>query len=278
MAVVGPGDGTVCFWQQCGSHSDYRLALEALDYYNQEAPGESVTKFLLEDGLSAYSGEEFEQVLARVYFSLALWHEGDEGNAFALLRQAEEVQQKKQEMYRLSRLTENFQLIENPVAKYLMAAVLENRGDVSQASLLYRQTAQLLHLEQLPPEMAPQSKGATVILICHNGNAPRKISETSDASIASAIALEMILCSQHIDPAISSLTGIPVPALMQTMDALPSPVKAWVDGEQKELISIYDVRTTAAQQLDQKLPLIVARGAARFLTRRGAVALCPKTG
>jgi len=262
-----------------GAINDYKLALEAIDYYEQICLQEAFSQVLLADEVAAYPGEDFEQILARVYFALALLNKGDLGNAYALLRQSEEVQQKKKEFYRSSELTADYQLIDNSLAKYLFALLLEKRGEKSNAEILYQQTAALLPSNsckwgQYETEFQlASSNQATVVVVCHNGNVPIKASGTSSASVASAMALEIMLAGNNIDPAWSSLTGIPVPILMQNWGADPSPTYATMDGIKKNLLPWYDVAEVANQQLDQKIPLTVARGVARFLLRRGTIAV-----
>jgi uncharacterized protein len=251
---------------------DYQLAIEALDYYNQDSSAELIGKTLLQDDVGAYQAADYEQVLARVYFALALLHKGDTSNAFAILRQAEELQQKKRAVYASIPYTKDYQLIDNTVAKYLFAALLENRGDSSNAKIIYAQMAQLLGLPNLVGQKAPSSEAATVIVLCHNGNVPIKISDFSDASAASAIALEMILSSHRIRPAISSCVGIAVPVLTQSIASIPQPTLACIDGVSQFLAPLHDVALTAAQQLEQEKPVIVARGVARYLLRRSTVA------
>jgi len=258
---------------------DYRLALEAIDYYNQESTLEHLQQVLLEDGFGAYSGEDFEQILARVYFALALLHEDDTGNAFALLRQAEETQQKKREMYAKTEFTDHYKLIDNAIAKYLLALLLDRKGDRSNAEILYGQAASLVGSPSFQKDLSAadqDGKNATVLVICHNGNSPYKISATSNASVASTAALEFILASRRVDPAWSSLTGIPIPQLVQKSSSFPYPTFAAIDGIQKSLIPFYDITKTAYQQLQQKLPVIAARAVARFLIRRGTVAYAKK--
>lgn len=258
-----------------GSIEDFQKAIEAIDYYNQSSTAEMLGQVLLQDEIGAYCGEDFEQILARVYFALALFQKGDNSNAFAILRQAEEIQQKKKEIYRKDKLTESFELVENPLAKYLMAAILEKRRDFSNASILYQQAAALSGNSSLYsplPSLGPNEKLATVLVVGHNGNAPFKVSGTSDASVASMLALEILLSTQRVDPAVSSLTGIPVPILMQNYLSNPSALFANVGGEKKNMSPIYDITATAYEQLQQKMPIIVARGAARMALRRGTVA------
>lgn len=247
---------------------DYRAALEGLDYYSQDLPVEQLNKILLQDQLGAYQADDFEQVLARVYLSLALLNQGDMSNTFAILRQAEEYQQKKRIFYAQSLLTHDYQLIDNPLSKYLFAVLLEKYGDFSNADILYRESGRgKTEAESRKPGQA------TILLVCHNGKAPYKISGTCDASVASALALEIILGSScHRDPAISSLTGIPVPKLCYWPCAFGSLVRASLDGNTSQpLQPFYDIGCAAEQQLDQKMPVIVARGVARFALRRTTV-------
>jgi uncharacterized protein len=259
-----------------GAAKDYLLAIEAMDFYTQDCTAEMFTQVLLDDECCAYSGEDYEQILARVYFALVLLHQGDYGNAYAILRQAEELQQRKKELYAHNKITENYELIDNSVAKYLLAAILENRGDFSNAYILYNQVKSILNADHIPFECqdnpSKKRENATVLVLCHNGNSPRKVSGTCNASVASSIALELLLSTQNIPPAVSSMTGIPIPLLMQRAMSEPRPTYVTIDGCEQYLAPFFDVSSTAYKQLHQKMPLIVARGVARFALRRSAVA------
>jgi tetratricopeptide (TPR) repeat protein len=252
---------------------DYSQALEALDYYDQSLPTEQCAQLLLQDETAAYQADDFEQVLARVYFALALLHQGDESNAYALLRQAEEYPQEKRQFYTKVPFTRHYRLTDNGLSKYLFALLLERKGDLSNANLLYQQASQLLpNACQASCRSRASPQQATVLVICHNGNAPYKISATSPASVASACALEFLLATQHIDPAWSTLTGIPVPALQQWPGSYPLPTYAQLDGIPcLPLLPFYNVTQAASEELEQKMPVIVARGVARLLMRRCAV-------
>lgn len=254
-----------------GAAEDFRLAIEAMDYYNQSLASEMLEKLLFQDELGAYAGEDFEQILARIYFALALLDIGDTSNAFAMLRSAEELQQKKRNEYASCPLTNTYQIIDNALGKYLFAVLLEKQGDLSNASILYQQTRDLVSDDSFPNSSAG-NENATVLVICHNGNAPHKISTLTDATVASTLALEGLLNTTCVDQfAISSLGGIPTPALAYSLDAYPLNVFVSVDGKRKPLEFLYSVAETAEEQLKQKMPLIVARGVARYLIRRSAV-------
>lgn len=253
-----------------GAIADYNLAIEAIDYYSQECSAEQVSKTLLQDDFGAYAGADFEQVLARVYFALTLLHKGELNNAFALLRQAEDLQQEKRETYAKKPYTQHYHLIDNSIAKYLFAALLEHKGDLSNAEIVYQQAEQLAGPFHLESKYTKDT--ATVIILCHNGNVPFRMSGTCDASVISALALEAMLSTRKIPPAYSTLTGIPVPTLQQNWGSRSLPTFACIDGVKQPLLPWLDVRLTAHQQLQQEIPVIAARGAARLLMRRGAVA------
>lgn len=250
---------------------DYKAAVESLDYYQQDLPAEQVAQVLFQDETAAYQAADFEQILARIYFALALFHQGDEANTYALLRQAEEYQQNAQALYAKLPFTRSYRVASNGLSKYLFALLLEKRGDLSNANILYQQAADFIPTVTGNLQAAKAKNEAVVLVICHNGNAPYKISATSPASVASAIALEFFLASQRVNPAWSSLTGIPVPALQSWPFSAPRPTSACLDGDNRPLLPYYDVTMAASRELEQKMPVIVARGVARLLTRRCAV-------
>ena len=196
------------------------------------------------------------------------------------LRQGEELQQKLRERYNEIPYMCQYALTDNAIEKYLFAALLEKRGDYSNASILYKQTAELTNgpcakysfgQELNDGALKSFSDKATVLLICHNGNSPRKVSTVTNASLASTVALEIFLSSSRIPPAYSCLGGIPTPAYVQGPWSEPRTTYSCIDGTEKTLQSIYDVSWTACNQLEQKMPSIVARGVARYLLRRTAV-------
>lgn len=251
---------------------DYAAAIESLDYYNQDLATEKVVQTMLQDESGAYQADDFEQVLARIYFALALLHKGDESNAYALLRQAEEYQQQKRALYARLPFTKNYRLADNALGNYLFASLLEKRGDLTNAKILYNQACALIPCANETDAFVCKTKQqATVLVICHNGNAPYKISATSPASVASAIALEILLATRNIDPAWSSFTGIPVPELSRWPLSHPFPTYADCDAQRKPLLPFYNIVKAAQLELDQKKPVIVARGVARLLMRRCAV-------
>lgn len=254
-----------------GAIQDYAMAIESLDYYNQDLAAEKVGQLMLQDETGAYQAADFEQILARVYFALALLHDGDESNAYAVLRQAEEYQQDKQAAYSTLPFTRQYRIANNGLSKYLFALLLEKRGDRANASILFKQAAQLIPCPESMDQEPSHPNNAKIVVICHNGNAPYKISTTCPASVASVAALEVLLAEYHNTPALSTLTGIPVPALRLWPYSQPRLTFAFVDDVQKSLVPFYRVDQAAQEELYQKLPVIAARGVARLAIRRCAV-------
>lgn len=253
-----------------GAIEDFRCALEALDYYRDVTVFDTASQILSQDDRAPFTGDDFEQLLIRLYFAMALLQEGDTSNAQALLRQAEEWSQERQELYRRSPVTESLRVYENPLAKYLFAALLETRGDASNSRILYEQTEALTQGVFQPP--AAHGGLATVIVINHNGNAPFKYTEFTDASKASLLALECFLGATRNQFCLSSIYGLPTPALAYYEGSAPIPTRLKVNGVETPLLPIFDVDSAREIELQGKMPIILARGAARFILRRSAVA------
>lgn len=241
--------------------ADYQLALEAIDYYNQYSANDTAEQLILQDDKAAYAGPYYEQILARIYFALALMDQGDSSNAYALLRQAEFFHQK----------LDGYSAATEPLAKYLLALFSEQSNDLSNAELLYKQVESLMSNPLDLPKI--NSDSATLVILCHNGNVPTKISSTCAASVVSTASLEKILLATNhkIDPAWSSYTGIPIPALHQPIFSTPVRMYASVNQQTKYLSPLLNIATLAQNEVKQQAPLIAARGVARMIIRRATV-------
>ncbi len=266
----------------------FKHALEASDYFLQEDTSEKIQKLLFSDEMSAFSGEDYEQILLRVYFAFALIQKGDLSNGLALLKQAESYSQLREAIYVQSRLTKNIKILPNPLAKYLLALFLEKEGDLSNAQILYKQAkSSLSDTDVLFPKNDSTNCG-TLLFICHNGNSPYRTSVRDKVSEDALFMLNILLESdksfQFNIPGSSSsmnnraydrniLTMIPkisVPKLERWPNSKPITSTVTVGDQKASLIPIYNIDTVAHEQLHQALPLITARAAARYLIREQA--------
>jgi tetratricopeptide (TPR) repeat protein len=217
--------------------NDFGKAIDAMDYFRKATPEELTATVVWKDSAAAYMAPPFEQTLARFYYAMTFLQKGDENNAAANL------------LY----LHNHDQGI--PLTSYLLALLFERRGDSSNADILYKLAAR---------EAQPTSN-TTLLVVCHKGNVPYRISYIAPVSIVSAAALELLLGVADIKPALSSLTGVAVPKLIDRPASKPSPSSLTPT-------VIYNVHDAAHAHLKEKMPEIAVRAAARMLLRRGVAA------
>lgn len=253
-----------------GAIQDFQCALDALDYYRDITIMDTACQILTQDDSAPFTGDDFEQLLVRIYFAMTLMQDGDYSNAYALLRQAEEWSQERMELYRKSPVTESLKVYENPLGKYLFAALLEKKGDLSNSRILYEQTSTLTNGVINPPET--NENFATVLVVNHNGNAPFKYTEFTDASQISLLALEAFLGATNNQFCLSSIYGLPTPALAYYFNSDPIPTRLKVNNCPIPLLPIFDVDCARESELKERMPIIIARGAARCILRRTIVA------
>lgn len=234
---------------QTGQHgkscSDFEKAFDAIDYYQQESAVEIAGQTLFQDDIGAYVPPVFEHSLARFYQALSFLHQGQEENAAATVHYLEN---------HLSPADQN------PLTSYLLAALFQRRGDASNAKILCSR------LQVQPPE-------GNVLLIHHRGAAPQKKSHMAPSSIVSAFLLEQMLQTAHVRPSLSTLTGVPVPVLVNTTRPTGT---LRIDHQLRQPTLIYDVAHAAETHLEKEMPWTAARAAARILLRRGVVASTKK--
>jgi hypothetical protein len=220
------------------SSHDFEKALDAIDYYKQTSLHEIAGQTLIQDDLAAYVPPPFEECLARFYQALSFLHQGQEDNAAATIYYLENHD------------------AQNPLTTYLLAALFQRRGDISNARVLYSR----LKIE--PPK-------GNVLLVHHRGVAPQKNTEIAPISIVSAALVETILEKNDIKPALSTLAGVPIPVLIDK--GRPTSILKVNNRSQPPIVS-FDIAQAAEDHLDKEMPWTAARAAARLLIRRGLVA------
>jgi hypothetical protein len=220
------------------SSHDFEKALDAIDYYKQTSIPEIAGQTLIQDDLAAYVPPPYEECLARFYQALAFLHQGQEDNAAATVYYLENHSQ------------------QNPLTTYLLATLFQRRGDVSNARILYSR----LNVE------APKGN---VLLVHHRGAAPQIKTEIAPISVVSAALVETILKIKDVKPALSTLAGVQIPALVNTKR--PTSILK-IDSHSQPPIVSFDIDTAAEEHLDKEMPWSAARAAARLLIRRGLVA------
>jgi hypothetical protein len=250
-----------------GSLSDFNSALDAIDYYRRLLPQDTAIQLLLDDQQSPYIARSYEILAARFYAAFACYQLGELDNAFALIKQAlaqEDLHHEQKGKKRRSALL-----------SYLMAMHLERQQDFSQAELFYQRAysaCQLSFIERDLKRVATRepNRQATILLIVHNGLIPEKMSVVAPASVASAAAVEILLSAWDIPPAISSLSGIALPAFAEERSS-PFPAPLRVNGQQYSAEKLEDFFALAKEELEEEIPSLAAQAVARQLIRRATV-------
>lgn len=250
-----------------GSLLDFLSAIDAIDYYRTVLAQETAVQLLTNDEQSAYVAKRYEALFARVYAAFACYALHQNDNAFAFLKQALAFEDLRNE--------EEGKQEHSPLLSYLMALHLERQKDYSQAELFYRRAYEACpgkfiegDLQRLSSRDA--SRKATLLFIVHRGVIPEKISVVAPASIVSAAALEVILAGMNIPPAISSLSGIAIPAFSD-IEPLPHLQEISINNKKYAPEKIEDLYALAEEDLNTELPRIAVKAAARQLIRRAAV-------
>jgi len=249
------------------SLTDFCTALDAIDYYRNKLLQEATAQLLIDDRTGPYIAPRYETILARLYSALACYQLGQPDDSFVFLKQAvahEDLQNEQNDREDRSALL-----------AYLMAVHLERQRDFSQAALFYRRAyaaAQLAFIQRDLDRVNSQTPNshASLIWIVHEGLVPEKISVIAPASVASAAAVEVLLAAFDIPPAISSLSGIALPAFCE--DGRSSrPSHLLLNKKAYAAEKIEDVSAMAVQELKEAIPQIAARAVARQLIRRATV-------
>jgi len=239
-----------------GSINDYLMAMDASDFYRNSLLQEQVAQWLVDDAQAAYIPPFHEALLARFMAACACFQSDDPKNGIAFLRQALELESLQHELVSLS--TPDF----HPLIHYLLAVAMEFGGDMSQAKLLYQRLGM--------SEGRGEKDKAQVVFVIYDRVIPKKESEVAPTSIVSMQLLELLLKAYHIQPALSSLSGIAIPIFPEHTLSFPPPILS-IDGEKTASVLSYDVFSAAKAELQQQIPFIAARAAARQLIRRASI-------
>lgn len=250
-----------------GSFEDLCSAIDAIDYYRSTLISEKAAQLLIDDKHSPYIAKRYEAIFARIFAAFACYELGKVDDAFVFLKQALAIEDLRNE--------EEGKRLYSPLLAYLMALHLERQNDFSQAALFYQRAydASLFDFIKKDVERISQRKKngqATVLFIVHQGLIPEKTSFIAPASVVSAAAVEILLAGMNIPPAVSSLSGIALPAFPK--DCRAREAKAVKMGNMTyRPEKIEDLFTLAKRELDEEIPKLATQAAARLLIRRAAV-------
>jgi len=124
--------------QLAGSYADSNAAFErakqlSLEYFTKSVTTEAST-LLISDNMRPYYGEDFERALVNVFSAMNYVMMGDEQEALVEARQADQLLKTFQTNYGYKDVYK-----EDAFVRYLMGMIYENKGEINDAYISYRQ-------------------------------------------------------------------------------------------------------------------------------------------
>lgn len=257
-----------------------RQVRDQFDHLEQKSFTEAAMSLMTDDRRRAYSGEDYEKLLIRVFLSLAsLMQDGVDAQSYALqtLDKHQQLQLAAQQKWG-EKIPDTYCV--PAIAPYL-------RGVMSEASLNnyddalrgYTDAAALLpHADFLQADIARAAHGVhsrpghgVVIVIALVGRGPYKIEVEERATQEALLIADRIVSAVGQYSVPPTLAPIKIPKII-------SPAKPFdlvgveVDGKPiSTTLPITDIHQLATESYAAKLPDVMARTVARRIVKKGAV-------
>lgn len=251
----------------------YEKALDAINYHKSKSAIESLDNLHMDEQALDFSGQMYEQLLARFYLALTQLHCGQAQASLTSLRQHEHTSHLLQDNLQQVAFLSHVQLHPNPVARYLIACHLEMLLEFDEAISMYQSA---WHLTKAPfiaqdlKKIGKRSKKAWLIVIVHKDLIPLKKSHYVVAATASTLALEAFFKGKKIDPIWDTITGLSVPCYQESPQLCANP-KLYINDELIAFYQGYDLAKAARAELSQTLPVLAAKALARQVKKYNLV-------
>ncbi|MBS0208487.1 MAG: hypothetical protein JSS27_05985 [Planctomycetes bacterium] len=256
---------------------DVRDRFDALD---RPAPGKKAISMLTDANHDVYRGEDYEQVLIRVFLSLSnLMSDGQDAGAYAL-----QVADKQQQIINAGVDEEG----NNPKAAYqrvaagaylsgaLREATHSNYDDVQRSCLMvcswqpdFPFAAQDLERAKHGHHSAPGN--GVVYVFALVGVGPHKEECAEIASTVSLLIADRIISALGDETLPPTIAPVKVPKVVRTEHEVGS-VGIGVDGRPiGQTATITDIGTMAVQQYEAIYPRVIAEAVVRRIVKKGVV-------
>ena len=243
-----------------------------------------ISAYFTDDRSRAYSGEDYEKVLIRVFLSLAnLLQEGEDSVAYANQILEKQRQIRSEELTlpdgSVERLKAEYKQV--GVGDYLYGLVTELDPTASSEALVsYRRvqefepqfTAVSDDIERLEGSRLPQAGNGAVYVFAMVGRGPEKVEVVeAQLTIAGEIALQFIrfidVIGEHFGPTLdlSPMRISDIQARQQNIDD----VAVFRDGEEVGVTeTLADITSMAVQQFEANRPYVLARAIVRRMAKK----------
>jgi len=250
------------------------------DHLEQDSVLESTTSLLTDDQRKAYSGEDYEKLLVRVFLTLSsLMQDGVDAESYTLqtIEKTEDLREKAKTKWGDGAL-QSYSV--PPIAPYmrgvLREATLSNYDDALRAyqateSLLPGAPFALADIERVTHSVHSNPGHGVVYVLSMIGRGPYKTEVAAEATSDALLIADRIVSAigQYSVP--PTLAPIKVPAIVSS----PMPfdvIGVRVDGiPVSTTLPLTDLHSLAEQTFNAKLPEIMARAVARRVIKKGAV-------
>ena len=243
---------------------------------------EGIASMLTDDQRRAYSGEDYEKVLVRLFLSLSnLMQDGSDAAAYAL-----QVNQKQQQIIEASKpkgkeeknLKEGYKLV--AAGAYLHAALREethtNYDDVARSlELVARWQPEFSpaksDLERAKNGRHSQQGNGVVYVYTLVGRGPFKEEKSEIASTVSLLIADRLISALGKQSLPPTIAPVKVPVVTRPFNEV-SKVAVGIDGKSVGTTeTLTDVGLMAAQQSEALFPETLARAVVRRIVKKGIV-------
>lgn len=257
-----------------------RQVRDQFDHLEQKSFTEAAVSIITDDRRRAYSGEDYEKLLIRVFLSLAsLMQDGVDAQSYALqaMSKHEQLRLAAQEKWG-EKIPESYCI--PAIAPYLRGVMSEAslnsyddalRGYTDAATLLPQAEFLQMDIERAAHGVHSRPGHGVVIVIAMVGRGPYKVEVEERAS------QEALLIADRIVSAIGQYSVPPTLAPIK-IPKIVSPAKPFdlvgveVNGKPvSTTLPITDIHQLATETYAAKLPDVMARTIARRIVKKGAV-------
>lgn len=257
-----------------------REVRDRFDHLEQNALGESAASFLTDDNTIAYSGEDYEKILVRVFLALSnLMSDGQDAFAYSL-----QVSAKQQQIIESDANEEG----NNPKSKYKRVAVgaylaaMIHEESHTNYDKVERSIQQVVNwepdfaygstdLERAKHGRHSQPGNGVLYVFTLVGRGPYKEQVSAKATSAALLIADRILshnAKYTLPPTISS---VKIPAVRREHCGVEN-VAITIDGEAAGMTeTITDIGELAVQQYEAVRDQVLARAVVRRVVKKGVV-------
>lgn len=257
-----------------------RRVRDEWDYLEQQSLTEMATSLISDDQQRAYSGEDYERMLVRVFLSLAsLMQDGVDAESYSL-----QTLEKQQELYAKAEKKWGDNVSEHycipPLAPYLRGMLREStHSNYDDAATFYRLTDQLLpqtpfiqrDIQRATSGVHSRPGHGVVYVIAMVGRGPYKVETSAPATQEALLVADQILSAVGEYSVPPTLAPVQIPKVISP----PKPFELLgieINGvPTSTTLPITDLHTMAYDSYQTHQPEVIARAVARRVIKKGAV-------